>query len=153
MINVMKKNELLHHILWLSRPLMQRTEQLVRDGLGETALTVRMRAVLEVLATSGPLSVPDIGRELQIQRQYAQVMVNEVLSEGLAERLPNPKHRSSVLIKLSQEGKATIDGVLARELEVAEQLSKAFSLRDLQTVQEVMTQLIDKLGQNNQTKG
>ncbi|MBG6178614.1 DNA-binding MarR family transcriptional regulator [Labrenzia sp. EL_208] len=149
----MKKNELLHHILWLSRPLMQRTEQLVRDGLGETALTVRMRAVLEVLATSGPLSVPDIGRELQIQRQYAQVMVNEVLSEGLAERLPNPKHRSSVLIKLSQEGKATIDGVLARELEVAEQLSKAFSLRDLQTVQVVMTQLIDKLGQNNQTKG
>lgn len=149
----MKKDELLHRILWLSRPLMQRTEQLVRSGLGEAALTVRMRAVLEVLATGGPLSVPDIGRELQIQRQYAQVMVNEVLAGGLAERRTNPKHRSSSLITLSQEGKTIINDILARELEVTKKLSEAFSLSDLQIVHEVLTRLIERLAQDGQAKG
>lgn len=144
----MKKAENLFRFMWLSRPLMQRVEEMVRGGLEGTGLTVRMRAVLEILEAKGPLSVPDIGRELYIQRQYAQVMVNEVIAEGLAEKQPNPKHRSSQLIALTSEGMSVICKVLAREQEEAKRLSELFTDDEAETALRVTERLCEEIAQS-----
>ena len=72
-IVVMKTNNL-HQLVWMSRPLMQAAEICVEAGLVGTSLTVRMRAVLEILQRHGALTVPEIAAKLEIKRQYVQVM-------------------------------------------------------------------------------
>lgn len=145
MYDVMKKASQLIRLMWLSRPLMQRVEEMVRIGLEGTGLTVRMRAVLEILEAKGPLSVPDIGRELLIQRQYVQVMVNEVLAAGLAEKRKNPKHRSSFLIALTPSGMEVISTVLAREQQNVELLAEAYSQADVAAAFSVVERLCDQI--------
>ncbi|MEC8197624.1 MAG: helix-turn-helix domain-containing protein, partial [Pseudomonadota bacterium] len=75
----------LYHLTWLSRPLMQQVETAVEHGLQGTGLTVRTRAVMEVLL-QGPLTVPALAEALHIQRQYVQVMVNEALAAGFVSK-------------------------------------------------------------------
>ncbi len=139
----------LHRLLWLSRPLMQRVEAMVRDGIEGTGLTVRMRAVLEILHHNEPLTVPDIAHALHIQRQYAQLMINEVLEGELAEKQSNPRHRTSPLIALSETGRAMIQNVLAAEHETAAALAERFRDDDIATALRVTEQLLQDIGARN----
>ena len=54
------KTQELYQLVWMSRPLMQAAEACVESGLAGTDLTVRMRAVLEILRAGGDLAVPEI---------------------------------------------------------------------------------------------
>ena len=141
----MSRSDQLFRLMWLSRPLMQRVEELVRRNLDGTGLTVRMRAIMEILESHGALSVPDIARALQIQRQYVQVMVNEVIAAGLAEKRSNPRHRASPLIGLTQQGQQLVRDVLAREQRKAELLSQAYAEVDIATALAVVEQLCAQL--------
>lgn len=141
----MTRSEQLFRLMWLSRPLMQRVEELVRRNLDGTGLTVRMRAILEILESHDALSVPDIARALQIQRQYVQVMVNEVIAAGLAEKRANPRHRASPLIGLTQQGQQLVRDVLAREQRKTELLSEAYAEVDIATALAVVEQLCAQL--------
>lgn len=145
----MEKTEQIFRFMWLSRPLMQQVEEMVREGLEGTGLTVRMRAILEVLEVQCELSVPDIGRELHIKRQYVQLMVNEVMAEGLAEKRPNPRHRSSPLIALTPRGKQVIRDVLDMERRKAEQLAEPFSDNDVEIALRVAERLCNEIAQRN----
>jgi DNA-binding MarR family transcriptional regulator len=89
----MKENNL-HRLVWMSRPLMQAAEACVEAGLVNTNLTVRMRAVLEVLLRYGEQTVPEIAARLEIKRQYVQVMCNETLASGVVEQRENPRHNA-----------------------------------------------------------
>ncbi|WP_424944795.1 MarR family winged helix-turn-helix transcriptional regulator [Aliiroseovarius crassostreae] len=120
-------------LLWLSRPLMQRIEAKIETDLTGTGLTVRMRAVLEILAERGPLPVPDIAHALEVQRQYVQVMVNDTLSAGLTEKRPNPRHARSPLIALTETGQTLIDEVLAKEAQTVAALAEGLDDADIAT--------------------
>jgi DNA-binding MarR family transcriptional regulator len=74
---------------------MQAANACVEAGLEGTELTVRMRAVLEILRRHGDQTVPDIAARLEIKRQYVQLMVNEVLAGGFVEQRANPSAASS----------------------------------------------------------
>ena len=71
---------------------MQSAEAAVERGLKGIGLTVRTRAVLEVLLVEKEASVPDIAEKLEIKLQYVQLMVNETITEGLTVRRENPRH-------------------------------------------------------------
>lgn len=143
----MKKAKQLFRLMWLSRPLMQRVEVMVRDGLEGTGLTVRMRAILELLDAKGALTVPDLGRELHIQRQYVQLMVNDVMAEDLAEKQPNPRHRTSPLIALTPRGQRVIRDVLDMERRRAALLAERFSDEEVETALRVTEKLCDEIAQ------
>lgn len=145
----MNKTQQLFRFMWLSRPLMQRVEEMVRSGLDGTGLTVRMRAVLEILEAKGALPVPDIGRELHIQRQYVQLMVNEVIAEGFAQKQPNPRHRSSPLIALTPRGQAIIRDVLEMERRNAERLAECFSDAEVETALRVAERLCEAVARQD----
>ncbi|MFC4059548.1 MarR family winged helix-turn-helix transcriptional regulator [Planomonospora corallina] len=44
-----------------------------------------------------------------------QRTVNDAAARGLVESVPNPAHRRSSLIRLTEEGRAAITAVIARE--------------------------------------
>lgn len=141
----MEEIDRLYHLVWMSRPLMQVAELAVEQGLEGTGLTVRMRAVLEVLREQGALPVPEIARQLEIQRQYVQVMVNETLAEGLTEQRPNPRHKRSSLLALTDKGQALIDAAVARERELLEAIGDGFEEQEIATALDVVRRLTESL--------
>ena len=132
------KTQQLYQLVWMSRPLMQAAEACVENGLAGTDLTVRMRAVLEILRAEGDLAVPEIAAKLEIKRQYVQLMVNETLTSGLTKQRPNPRHKRSQLLSLTTAGRILIDEVIAREMEVMQTIGVDLSDEDISTALRVV---------------
>ncbi|KAB2976149.1 MarR family transcriptional regulator [Streptomyces sp. SS1-1] len=96
-------------------PLYRLTQHSVERGAAAEGLSVAVRAVLDLLHRRGPLTVPSMGRTLAVSRQFVQRTVNEAAERGLVESVPNPAHRRSSLIRLTDAGRRAITAVLARE--------------------------------------
>jgi len=96
-------------------PLYRRVQRAVEQGEAVEGLSVGVRAVLGLLHKHGPMAVPQMGRAQAISRQFVQRMVNDAAARGLVVSMPNPAHQRSSLIRLTDEGRAAITAVLARE--------------------------------------
>lgn len=145
MHNVIMKENTLHHLVWMSRPLMQAAEACVEAGLTGTGLTVRMRAVLEILHRHGAQTVPDIAAKLEIQRQYVQVMCNETLAAGFVEQRPNPRHKRSPVLALTDSGTSLIKTIIEKELHILTQIGSDLSEQDIATALRVVCEVTDRL--------
>ena len=118
------KAQHLHRLIWMSRPLMQAAEGCVEAGLAGTNLTVRMRAVLEMLHKYGEQTVPEIAARLEIKRQYVQIMCNETLASGLVEQRANPRHKRSPVLALTNHGRTLIEEILFKEMKIMEEMEQ-----------------------------
>ena len=139
------KAEELHKLVWMSRPLMQAAEARVEAGLDGTGLTVRMRAVLEILRDHGSQSVPELAVKLDIQRQYVQLMVNETLESGLAEQHPNPRHKRSPLIALTERGRVLIEEIISSELAIMQAIGNRFTDEEISIALNVVCRVTEEL--------
>ena len=139
------KAEHLHRLIWMSRPLMQAAEACVEAGLIGTNLTVRMRAVLEILDKHGEQTVPEIAARLEIKRQYVQIMCNETLASGFVEQRPNPRHKRSPIMGLTDDGRALIEEIISKEMKLIEEIGANLSSEDISTALEVVLAVADRL--------
>lgn len=145
MYSVSMKAEQLHQLIWMSRPLMQAAEACVEAGLVGTNLTVRMRAVLEMLDKYGQQTVPEIAARLEIKRQYVQVMCNETLASGLVEQRPNPRHKRSPVLALTDPGRTLIEQIISNEMKLMERVGANLSSENISTALEVVLTVADRL--------
>lgn len=139
------KEQQLHQLIWMSRPLMQAAEACVEAGLVGTNLTVRMRAVLEMLDKYGEQTVPEIAARLEIKRQYVQIMCNETLASGLVEQRPNPRHKRSPVLALTDHGRTLIEEIISNEMKLMEKIGVNLSYEDISTALEVVLTVADRL--------
>jgi DNA-binding MarR family transcriptional regulator len=139
------KSKHLHRLIWMSRPLMQAAEACVETGLSGTNLTVRMRAVLEILEKYGEQTVPEIAARLEIKRQYVQIMCNESLASGFIEQRTNPRHKRSPIMALTDHGHTVIEEILSKEMKLMEEIGGNLSSEDIATALEVVLAVADGL--------
>ena len=142
---VAMKEQQLHQLIWMSRPLMQAAEACVESGLVGTNLTVRMRAVLEMLDKYGEQTVPEIAARLEIKRQYVQIMCNETLASGLVEQRPNPRHKRSPVLTLTEHGRTLIKEIISTEMKLMGKVGANLSNEDISTALEVVLTVADRL--------
>lgn len=142
---VIMKEDQLHQLIWMSRPLMQAAEACVEAGLVGTNLTVRMRAVLEMLDKYGEQTVPEIAARLEIKRQYVQVMCNETFASGLVVQRPNPRHKRSPILALTDHGRTLIEEIISNEMKLMEKVGANLSSEDISTALEVVLAVADRL--------
>ncbi|MFD9793902.1 MarR family winged helix-turn-helix transcriptional regulator [Streptomyces sp. NPDC059070] len=95
-------------------PLYRRVQRRIELD-ADRGISVGVRAVLDLLRENGPMTVPQMGRAQSLSRQFVQRMVNDGAERGLVESIPNPAHQRSSLIRLTDEGRAAIGAVTARE--------------------------------------
>ncbi len=124
---------------------MQAAEACVEAGLVGTNLTVRMRAVLEMLDKYGEQTVPEIAARLEIKRQYVQIMCNETLASGLVEQRPNPRHRRSPFLALTDDGRTLIEEIISTEMKLMERVGANLRSEDISTALEVVLTVADRL--------
>lgn len=93
----------------------------------EADITIPMRGVLEALLLAGPATVPEIARSRGTSRQHIQQQVDTLLASGLVERRDNPAHRRSLVIVLTDRGRARIETMRSEELHALDRLQPGVS--------------------------
>lgn len=93
----------------------------------DLGVTTAMRGLMASLAASGPRTVPDLARERPVSRQHVQTVANALLAAGLAETRPNPAHRRSPFIALTEEGRRRFRLIGEREASLLAQTAPSVS--------------------------
>lgn len=90
-------------------------------------LTAGMRIVLELLLREGPRPVPHMARARLVSRQHIQQQVDALLDRKLVRRELNPSHKRSVLIALTERGRALVQDLHTDELDALSRLQAGTS--------------------------
>jgi DNA-binding MarR family transcriptional regulator len=126
-------------------PLYRRAQRRVELDVPNEGLSVGVRAVMNMLRRGGPMTVPQMGRAQAISRQFVQRMVNEAAARGLVEAVPNPAHKKSSLIRLTDQGRATINAVIARERIALSEIGDDLSDEDIDACLRVLSRMLAPL--------
>ncbi|ACU76499.1 transcriptional regulator, MarR family [Catenulispora acidiphila DSM 44928] len=132
----------LAEIYLLVGPLYRRVLRKVELGEEIEGIGVGVRAVLDMLRLAGPMTVPQMGRAQALSRQFVQRTVNDAAARGLVEAVPNPAHRRSSLIRLTDPGRAAIEAVIARERGLLGQVGGALTRGDVDACVKVLSSML-----------
>lgn len=132
---------LVYDVLRPLRPLVLNSARVVEDRVRAEGWTVGMRAVVEVLAEGGEATVPAIGRRMDLPRQAVQRHVDDLRARRHVTTRSNPAHRRSMLITLTDAGRAAFDRVRTSELAELAGLAPECSDTELRTAIRVLTAL------------
>lgn len=135
----------LAEVYLLVGPLYRRVLRKVELGEEIEGVGAGVRAVLDMLRLNGPMTVPQMGRAQALSRQFVQRMVNDAAGRGYVEAVPNPAHRRSSLIQLTDSGRATIEAVIARERGLLGQVGGGLTQADVDGCVKVLSRMLDAL--------
>ena len=138
-----------YKLTWLVRRVFRAIAERTDDYLGDAGLTTADRVVLEFLYPDTRLTVPEIARRYQVSRQHVQVTVNRLLDQGLLESSANPRHKRSVLIALTEPGRATFAEILDSETGLVDDLFSDIEIADIATTRRTLETLLNKLAKEN----
>lgn len=127
-------------------PLYRRTQRKVEQDVSVEGLSVGVRAVLNLLGAHGPMTVPQMGREQALSRQFVQRMVNDAAARDLVESVPNPAHKRSSLIRLTEQGQTAITAVIDRERAVLRQVGGDLTGTEVDACLRVLSRLLELMG-------
>lgn len=101
-----------------------------------------------IIAAGESLTVPQVARRLGVSRQNVQRVVNDLLSEGIAEQVPNPDHRTSPLVRLTPEGKVVLAGINHVAADAHRALLTSFSAEDVAALRSLLQHLTRATGEH-----
>jgi DNA-binding MarR family transcriptional regulator len=118
----------------------RRTSDLLAAGLGQTAARWHVMSVISDAA----LTVPEIAHRLGLARQSVQRVVDDLVTTGMVEPLPNPMHVRSPRVALSEAGVRTLDQLFAAsDQDRAELLDRAgVSAKELAAARSTLRSLL-----------
>ena len=134
-----------YEITWLVRRLFRRMAKTADDYLADSELTAADRAVMEFLFPDRSRSVPEIAGLYNVSRQHVQVTVNRLVDRGLLATGPNPRHRRSPLIALSENGRLCFEEIRRNEKALVDTLFADIPEPDLNATRNTLSALLRKL--------
>jgi DNA-binding MarR family transcriptional regulator len=143
----------LYALLQLVRPLHRVTAQVVADSLAGSGITVGGRAILERLHVDGPRPVPQLAYSLALPRQAVQRCANDLMALGLVTTAPNPTHRRSHLLGLTEDGARRVTDLLAAEAGALADLAEGLPPEDVDAAVRVLTLVLDRLRRRARAAG
>ncbi len=123
------------------RSLFHELKVVAQEVHGGSPFAGGRRGVLLNLLEDGDQTVPELARRRPVSRQHIQVLVNELLRDGLVVRKVNPAHRRSKLISLTADGRRTITAMLEREKKLMRGLHLEAEAPQLLAAAEVLKEL------------
>jgi DNA-binding MarR family transcriptional regulator len=112
----------------------------------EEGLTAARWQVLGAIALADePLTVPQIARRMGLTRQSVQATINRLFDEGLVERVFNPYHVRSPLLRLTDAGRKRYAAIDRRQIRWSDELAAGIDVDDLNTAARVLRELSARL--------
>ena len=107
----------------------------------DLGVNASMRAVMESLAGDGERTVPDIARSRGVSRQHIQKLVNGLAEDGLVELVPNPAHKKSRLVAITDVGRKVAAATARRERKILPEIARDIPLEDIRVATSVLASL------------
>mgnify|MGYP001826891395 CR=1 FL=1 len=139
------RDEQAYEVVWLIRRLFRTMAQVADDYLEESGLSAADRAVMEFLYPDARLSVPEIAARYDVSRQHVQVTVNGLLKKDLVLSEPNPRHKRSALMTLSDAGRDTFEEIRRGESRLIALLFSNIRDDGLDTTRRTLASIHDRL--------
>ncbi|MCP4082830.1 MAG: MarR family transcriptional regulator [Planctomycetaceae bacterium] len=111
----------------------------------EHGITTPMRGVMLSLFDRGAQTVPHLAAARPVSRQHIQTIVDALTDRGLVLIKPNPVHKRSSLVDLSEDGYELFAKVREDEMTVFSDAFADFGIDDLRATQHVLTNLSSQL--------
>ena len=92
-----------------------------------------------------PLTVAQIARNMGLQRQSVQRLVNVLEAEGLVQLVENPHHKRAKLVQLTERGQATLKKVKRVQVEWANHVSSGMRESDVKEALGVLREFSKRL--------
>ncbi len=134
-----------YELVWLIRRLFRSMAREADHYLEAIGISAADRAVMEFLYPDRELSVPEIAARYDVSRQHVQVTANRLLDKGLVNSMSNPRHKRSVLLHLSDTGRAVFAGIRHNEDELLERLFDDIDRQDLDAARQTLRTILSKL--------
>ena len=128
---------LLAEVTALANQLRKPLPMLPRQGKSPP----RGLGILQTLGRLGPQTVPDIARAWALSRQNIQILVNRLEFQGYVVVTPNPSHKRSGLIQLTDRGRLLLASVMQREATSLESLLPFVTLSRIAPAAKLLRQL------------
>jgi DNA-binding MarR family transcriptional regulator len=107
--------------------------------------SARWQILGAIVAADRPQPVAWLARNLGANRQNVQRIINDLHGEGLVAFDANPHHRRAQLVVLTDKGGQTYDAAMRLQAPWINNLSDGLLVKDIETVQRVITALRTKL--------
>ncbi len=134
----------LDELLEAAHALCGRLRALDRRG----SLTGAQMTLIRALGRQEPQTVPQLARAGSVSRQHIQAVVNVLDQAGYVERVPNPAHRRSPLLRLSPRGRRVVDETLRGEAATIARLRRGVGADELRKATAVLRAVAAALPEN-----
>ena len=131
----------LNELLTSTRNLADTLKETAQNLHEDLDLSVSERTMLLELRKHGPMTVPALARLREVSRQFIHTTVNPLLAEGLLETRPNPAHRRSRLLALTDKGTDLILRVMRREGALMHELASEFGSGEIRQAAEILVRV------------
>jgi DNA-binding MarR family transcriptional regulator len=136
--------ELILAIFRLNGRLLVAGDRLVAD-LDLSSARWQVLGAIALAATPQPVAW--LARNMGLNRQGVQRIVNEMRDEGLLELQPNPHHRRAHLVVLTKRGKEAFEAAARLQAPWVNALAKDVSVKELMSTHRVIAALSERLEQ------
>lgn len=116
---------------------LRKSGEAVAKTEGQTQARWQLLSVISGDATS----VPRAARRLGVSRQGVQRIANNLVDDGLAQWRPNPDHRSSPLLTLTDAGRRALVAITDRASAAQRSLTADIEADDIRTARNVLQRL------------
>ena len=107
--------------------------------------SARWQVLGAIALAEQPQPVAWLARNMGLNRQGVQRIVNEMRDDGLLEIKPNPHHRRAHLVLLTKRGKEAFEAATKLQVPWVNGLAEGVSVRDLAITQRVVAELCERL--------
>lgn len=142
-----KLTDLILEVFRLNGRLLVTGDRLVAS-LGLTS--ARWQVLGAIALVTIPQSVSWLARDMGLNRQGVQRIVNEMCKMGLVEFQANPHHKRAQLVVLSEMGRVAFDAATQLQVPWVNRLAEGISPADIEAVNRVAVLLRERLDSDQQ---
>ncbi len=94
--------------------------------------------VLHAVWKHGPVAMSEIGKHMGVSKPYMTMLVDRLISEGLVERVSDPRDRRIVKVEITEDGRDAVKGFHRAFREVVISNMSSLDSEDIASLHESM---------------
>jgi DNA-binding MarR family transcriptional regulator len=115
------------------------------EAIAATAGQTQARWQLMSAVSEGDWTVADAARQLGVSRQGVQRVADELVAEGLARYVPNPRHQRSPYLHLTESGQTALATITAAARRANQKMARLFTAAEMLETRAVLRRIITAL--------
>ena len=133
--------------LLISSLQMEKLRDQIGDLIDVNGIQYHILAVISEKMNKGTVTVGDVAKTLQAGSTHITMEASKLFKVGLIEKKLNPEDRRSILLSLSEKGKARLSSVMLSRQEINNTIFAGYSKQDFETFRVLIEKMVSTTSQ------